>query len=73
MVVQILLPDRRQPLPSGTARDFIIMASEPAPGSDMPKHMLWRPSIMGTSISSRARGLTCASTADGPKAQWLIA
>jgi hypothetical protein len=46
-----------------------IAASEPAPGSDMPKHIEVRPSSMPARISSRARGVTCDSTGLGPKAQ----
>jgi hypothetical protein len=49
------------------------MASDPASGSDIPKHMLWLPAIMPASISSRARGETRSRTAEGPKAQWLMA
>jgi hypothetical protein len=71
LVVQILLPVSRQPSPSGTARVFIIIASEPAPGSDMPKHMLSCPDIMPGSSVSRACGVSCRSTALGPNAQWL--
>ena len=43
LLVHIFRPVRRQPSPSGTARVWIMVASEPAPGSDSPKHMDCRP------------------------------
>jgi hypothetical protein len=73
LVVQIFRPLIRQPSPSGVARVLIMVASEPAPGSDMPKHIEVRPAIMSARISARARSVTCNSTGLGPNAQWLTA
>ena len=42
-VVQILRPLSRHPLPSATARVRILVASEPASGSDIPKHIMVSP------------------------------
>jgi hypothetical protein len=64
-----LRPSITQPSPSGVARVRIMEASEPAPGSERPKHMPARPDISGSSISSRARSVTFSSNRLGPKAQ----
>ena len=39
LVVQIFRPVSRQPSPSSTARVRIAWTSEPAPGSERPKHI----------------------------------
>jgi len=72
-VVQILRPLSRQPSPSGSARVRSMVASEPASGSDMPKHIIVSPAISPGRISLAARSVTRCSTALGPKAQWLMA
>jgi hypothetical protein len=71
--VHILRPLIRQPEPSGPARVVIMVASEPAPGSESPKHMDWRPETRPASARSRASAVSCSSTTLGPKAQWLSA
>ena len=71
-VVQILRPLIFQPFPSGTARVCNIAASEPAPGSDMPKHIIFSPAIIQGRICARASSVTAESTALGPKAQCEI-
>ena len=73
LVVHILRPVMRQPSPSAVARVSIMVASEPAPGSESPKHMDRRPETRPASARSRASGVSCSSTTLGPKAQWLSA
>ncbi len=46
LVVQSFRPVMRQPLSVRTARVLIMLASEPAPGSDRPKHIDVSPDIM---------------------------
>ena len=71
--VHIFRPLIRQPSPSATARVVIMVASEPAPGSESPKHMDWRPETKPANARSRAPMVSCSSTTLGPKAQWLSA
>ena len=73
LVVQILLPLRRQPLPSAVARVLMRAASDPAPGSERPKHMLVLPAIISGKISRLASSVIFSSTGLGPIAQWLTA
>jgi hypothetical protein len=68
-----LRPFRRQPSPSGTAFVRSIVASEPASGSDMPKHIIVSPAMSPGRISAAARSVTRSRTALGPNAQWLMA
>ena len=71
--VHILRPVIRQPESSATARVVIMVASEPAPGSERPKHIDWRPETRPGNARSRASSVSCSSTTLGPKAQWLSA
>jgi hypothetical protein len=73
LVIQILLPDTDQPDPSRTARVCIMRASEPASGSDIPKHIDVRPAIRSGSATACAVGLACASTWLGPLVQCATA
>ena len=71
--VHILRPEMRQPSPSATARVVIMVASDPAPGSERPKHIDRRPETRSGRARSRASVVSCSSTTLGPKAQWLSA
>jgi len=61
------------PSPSATARVAIAAASEPAPGSDNPKHIEASPAFIGARIRLPASSVTRSKNRLGPNAQWLIA
>ena len=72
LVVQSFRPVIFQPSPDRTARVLIMLASEPAPGSDRPKHIDVSPVIMPARHFWRASAVIWVSTALGPKAQCAI-
>src|SRR4029450_1455912 len=69
LVVQSFRPVMRQPLSVLTARVFSMLASEPAPGSERPKHIDVSPDIMPARQRFDASGVTWVSTRLGPNAQ----
>ena len=69
LVVQSFRPVIRQPRLVRTARVLIMLASEPAPGSDKPKHIEVSPDIIPARQRWDASGVTWVSTRLGPKAQ----
>ena len=69
-MVQSLRPDDPPAVASVlTARVLIMLASEPAPGSERPKHIDVLPVIMPARHRSRASSVTWVSSRLGPKAQ----
>ena len=72
LLVQSLRPVMRQPLAVFTARVLIMLASEPAPGSDRPKHIEVSPLIMPARQRLRASSVTWVSKRLGPNAQCAI-
>jgi hypothetical protein len=68
-VVQSFRPVIFQPVSVLTARVLIMLASEPAPGSESPKHIDVLPVIISARHRSRASRVACVSSRLGPKAQ----
>ena len=68
-MVQIFRPVIRQPSPSLSALVASADRSEPAPGSESPKHMIFEPSINPGRKRSRARSESCDRSRLGPNAQ----
>ena len=72
LLVQSLRPEIFQPSAVLTARVLIMLASEPAPGSDRPKHIEVSPVIIPARHRWRACSVACVSSRLGPNAQCAI-